>query len=66
VLPLPPYSPDYTPVEEMFSKVKRGLRRAEARTKAGIVDAVAEVLRSMMRQDTLGRYQHAGPCATPE
>ena len=26
VLPLPPYSPDYTPIEEMFSKVKQGLR----------------------------------------
>ena len=65
VLPLPPYSPDYTPIEEMFSKVKQGLRRAKARTKAGIVDAVAEVLRSVTRQDSLGWFQHAGLCATP-
>ena len=37
VLPLPPYSPDYTPIEEMFSKVKQGLRRAKARVKDRIV-----------------------------
>ncbi len=29
VLPLPPYSPDYTLIEEMFSKVKQSVRRAE-------------------------------------
>jgi transposase len=34
VLPLPPYRPDYTPIEEMVSKVKQGLRRAGARAKA--------------------------------
>ena len=35
VLPLPPYSPDYTPIEEMFSKVKEFLRRVAARVKGG-------------------------------
>jgi len=45
VLPLPPYSPDYTPIEEMFSKVKQSLRRAEARTKVRLYDALGEVLR---------------------
>jgi transposase len=64
-LPLPPYSPDYTPIEEMFSKVKQGLRRARARTKAGLVEAVGEVLRSVTRQDIRGWFQHAGLCATP-
>src|SRR5512147_957837 len=34
VLPLPPYSPDYTPIEEMYAKIKKLLGRAEARTKA--------------------------------
>jgi hypothetical protein len=37
-----------------------------ARRKAGIVDAVAEVLRSVTHQDILGWFQHAGLCATPE
>ena len=35
VLPLPPYSPDYTPIEEMFSKVKEFLRRVAARVERG-------------------------------
>ena len=65
VLPLPPYSPDYTPIEEMFSKVKQGLRRAEARTKTGLYDALGEVLRRVMSQDVIGWSQHAGLCATP-
>jgi transposase len=65
VLPLPPYSPDSTPIEEMFSQVKQGLRRAEARTKAGLVDAVGEVLRRVTHQDILGWFEQAGLCATP-
>src|SRR5271165_4208901 len=65
VLPLPPYSPDYTPIEEMFSKFKQGLRRTEARTKAGLSDAAGEVLRRVTHQDSLGWFQHAGLCATP-
>jgi transposase len=65
VLPLPPYSPEYTPIEEMFSKLKGSLRRAEARTKPGLVDAVGEVLRSVTRADIRGWFRHAGLCATP-
>ena len=65
VLPLPPYSPDYTPIEEMFSKVKQGLRRAKARTKTRLYDAVGQVLRLVTPQDSLGWFRHAGLCATP-
>ena len=64
VLPLPPYSPDYTPIEEMFSKVKQDLRRAEARTR--LYDAVGEALWRVTPQDILGWFRHAGLCATPE
>ena len=64
VLPLPPYSPDYTPIEEMFSKVKRLLRRAEARTKAKLYDAMGEALRRVTPKDIIGWFRHAGLCAT--
>ena len=64
VLPLPPYSPDYTPIEEMFSKVKQGLRRAEARARAELYDALGEVLRRVTPEDILGWFRHAGLCAT--
>jgi transposase len=66
VLPLPPYSPDDTPIEEMFSKVKQGLRRAKARTKTRLDDAVGQALRAVTPQDSLGWFRHAGLCATPE
>jgi transposase len=64
VLPRPPYSPDYTPIEEMFSKVKQGLRRAEARAKAELYEALGETLRRVTPEDILGWFRHAGLCAT--
>jgi transposase len=60
VLPLPPYSPDYTPIEEMFSKVKQGLRRTGARTEAKLYEA----LRRVTPKDIIGWFKHAGLCAT--
>lgn len=64
VLPLPPYSPDYTPIEEMFSKLKGFLRRIGARAKEHLDDAIGEGLREVTAQDILGWFRHAGLCAT--
>jgi transposase len=64
VLPLPPYSPDYTPIEELWSKVKHWLRRAKARAKAELYDALGEALRRVTPKDILGWFRHAGLCAT--
>jgi transposase len=64
VLPLPPYSPDLSPIEEMFSKVKEILRRAAARTKGLLVEAIGEALRRVTHQDILGWFQQAGLCVT--
>lgn len=64
VLPLPPYSPDYTPIEEMFSKFKGFLRRIGARAKEHLDDAIGEGLREVSTQDIHGWFQHAGLCAT--
>ena len=65
LLPLPPYSPEYSPIEEMFSKVKQGLRRAGARAKSELYEALGDVLRSVKHQDILGWFRHAGLYATP-
>ena len=65
VLLRPPYSPDSTPIEEMYAKVKQGLRRPEARTQPKLYEALGEVLRQLTPQDILGWFQHAGLCATP-
>jgi transposase len=64
VLPLPPYSPDYNPIEEMFSKFKEFLRQVGARAKDHLYDAIGEGLREVTIQDILGWFQHAGLCAT--
>jgi transposase len=64
VLPLPPYSPDDTPIEEMFSKVKRWLRRAKTRAKAELYDALGATLRRVTPEDIRGWFRHAGLCAT--
>src|SRR3954468_12174048 len=62
VLPLPPYSPDFNPIEEMFSKFKEFLRRVGARAKEHLYDAIGEGLREVTPQDILGWFGHAGLC----
>jgi len=61
---LPPYSPDYAPIEEMFSKFKEFLRRVGARARDRLYDAIGEGLRQVTPQDILGWFRHAGLCAT--
>ena len=64
VLPLPPYSPDMNPIEEMFSKFKELLRRAAARTKDHLIEAIGDALRQVDAQDIIGWFQQAGLCVT--
>ena len=64
VLPLPPYSPDLTPIEEMFSKFKEFLRRVGARAKDHLYEAIGEGLRQVTVQDILDWFRQAGLCAT--
>ena len=64
VMPLPPYSPDLNPIEQMFSKFKEFLRRASARTKAHLVETSGEAQKSVSAQEILGWFQQAGLCAT--
>jgi transposase len=63
VLPLPPYSPDFNPIEEMFSKFKEALRRLGARAKDHLYDAIGEALRGVTLEDILSWFRQAGSCA---
>ena len=58
VLFLPPYSPDFNPIENMWSKAKALIRAAEARTFETIVDAVGNALRAVTVQDCKGYFQN--------
>jgi transposase len=59
-LPLPPYSPDFNPIEEAFSKVKTLLRTAAARTHETLVAAIWAALRAITSADAHGYFTHCG------
>jgi len=64
VLRLPPYSPDFTPIEQLFSKLKGRLERLGARTKDRLYQAIRQALGQVTPRDILGWFQHAGLRAT--
>ncbi len=55
---LPPYSPDETPIEELFSKTKEFLRSIGARTSEILIDAMAVALDLVTQTDRQGWFQH--------
>ena len=57
---LPAYSPDLNPIEEAFSKVKALLKKAAARTKEALVEAMAEALAAVTPEDAHGWFAHSG------
>ena len=60
VVYLPPYSPDFNPIEMMWSKVKAYLRKVKARTKDLLEKAIAEVLELVSSTDILGWFAKCG------
>jgi transposase len=57
---LPAYSPDLSPVEEAFSKLKILIRAAVARTRAALDAAIAAALAAVTAADAAGWFAHAG------
>ena len=57
---LPPYSPDFNPIELMWSKVKAFLRKAKARTEQALIQAIGDALRSITPDDCAGWFKHCG------
>ena len=53
---LPPYSPDFNPIEMMWSKVKASLRRAKARTQDTLTAAIATALKEITPDDAKGYF----------
>lgn len=60
LLYLPAYSPDYNPIEEAFAKIKNLLRKAAARSKEALIDALGIALSAVSPTDVLGFFDHAG------
>lgn len=57
---LPAYSPDYNPIELMWSKVKTLLRKAEARTPSALLAAIGNALSRVTGKDTTHWFAHCG------
>ncbi len=60
LLYLPAYSPDLSPIEEAFSKMKHLLRKAEARTREALEAAIADSLDRITPSDAAGYFAHCG------
>lgn len=60
LLYLPAYSPDLTPIEGMFSKVKTAVRRAGRREQAGLEAAIGTALDTVTAHDAAGWFTHCG------
>jgi transposase len=60
LLYLPPYSPDLSPIEPCWSKVKTGVRTAQARTREALDTALAAVMVTVSLADSWGWFKHCG------
>jgi transposase len=60
VLWLPPYSPDFSPIEQCWSKIKAYLRGAKARTRTELHKALAHGVNLVTKADTRGWFKHCG------
>ena len=57
---LPAYSPDLSPIEEAFSKIKALVKAAAARTRAALDAAISAALAAVTAADVAGWFSHAG------
>jgi transposase len=57
---LPPYSPDLSPIEPCWSKVKQVIRSLQARTLEALDDAIVAGLRAVTVSDARGWFRHCG------
>jgi transposase len=57
---LPAYSPDLSPIEEAFSKLKTLIRTAAARTRQALEAAITAALSAVTAADAAGWFAHAG------
>lgn len=60
VIWLSPYSPDFSPIEMMWSKIKARMRAAKARTREDLDKALAAALELVTSADCLGWFKHCG------
>ena len=63
---VPASSPDFSPIEEAFSKLKTGQRRSKARTREALEEAMLQALLTVTSQDAYGWFEHGGYVCSEE
>ena len=64
VLRLPPYSPDFNPIEMAISKIKSVLRKLARRTVDALQEAIGQAVNAITADDALAFIRHCGYAAT--
>ena len=64
LLYLPPYSPDFNPIENAFSKLKAMLRKAAERTVGGLWDTIGRIIDTFSPAECRNYFIAAGYDAT--
>ena len=57
---LPPYSPDLSPIELCWSKLKEILRSAKARTLDALNEAITNAIKAISEDDAINWFHHCG------
>lgn len=60
VLFLPPYSPDFSPIEQAWSKLKTALRTAQARSRQALEEAIQAAVGWITSADAQHWFDHCG------
>jgi transposase len=64
LLYLPSYSPDLNPIEEAFSKMKGLIRKAQARSREALLEAIGAAISAVSDRDARGFFEHCAYRAT--
>lgn len=60
VVYLPPYSPDFSPIELAFAKIKASIRRCKARTREALEQAIEQALATITELEACVFFAHCG------
>lgn len=66
VIWLAPYSPDYSPIEQCWSKIKQALRAAKSRTREELEAALLRAMNMVTSSDIRGWFKHCGYAVAPD
>ncbi|MDH5626633.1 MAG: transposase, partial [Nitrospira sp.] len=57
---LPPYSPDFNPIEQAFSKLKALLRKTAARSIEALWNAIGRIVTAFSAEECKNYFAHSG------